>query len=128
MNKPMGFTLIEVMVALLVVAMALSALLTQMSGMIDHTAYLRDKALAQWVANNQLTLERLANRHNNELLVDVKSGSATMGGREWFWTITPQRTVAEGFMQLSVTVRAEQDGEPLATLEGLVDHFHWKRS
>ena len=40
-----GFTLVEVMVALLIVAIALPALLTALYRQADDTAYLRDKVL-----------------------------------------------------------------------------------
>jgi general secretion pathway protein I len=49
-----GFTLVEVMVALAVVAIALPALLVALSQHVDGTGYLRDKSLAQMVAANKL--------------------------------------------------------------------------
>mgnify|MGYP001548877174 CR=1 FL=1 len=49
-----AFTLVEVMVALAVVAIALPALLGALSQQVDATGYLRDKSLAQWVAANNV--------------------------------------------------------------------------
>lgn len=46
-NQHCGFTLIEVMVALTVVAVTLPALLFLLSQQIDGTAYLRDRSVAQ---------------------------------------------------------------------------------
>ncbi|MFT5335623.1 MAG: general secretion pathway protein I, partial [Halioglobus sp.] len=54
-----GFTLIEVMVALAVVAVALPALMLTLNQQIDGTAYIRDKSLANIVAANKLEEIRL---------------------------------------------------------------------
>ena len=54
-----GFTLIEVLVALMVVAMGLSALMIAVSGTARTSGYLRDKTLAQWMALNRLSEVRL---------------------------------------------------------------------
>ena len=56
---PRGFTLIEVLVALMVVAMGLAALMTAVSSTARTSGYLRDKTLAQWMALNRLTEVRL---------------------------------------------------------------------
>ena len=54
-----GFTLVEVMVALAVVAVALPALLLTLSQQIDGLRYLEDRSHAQWVAANRLAELRL---------------------------------------------------------------------
>ena len=57
--KNRGFTLIEVMVALMVIAIALPALLGALYRQVDGSAYLRAKSIAQWVASNKLTENRI---------------------------------------------------------------------
>ena len=59
MKADRGFTLVEVMVALMVIAIALPALLKALYQQVDGTAYLRDKSIAQWVANNKLAENRI---------------------------------------------------------------------
>jgi prepilin-type N-terminal cleavage/methylation domain-containing protein len=54
-----GFTLVEVLVALMIVAIGLSALMVAVSGAARTSGYLRDKTLAQWIALNRLSEVRL---------------------------------------------------------------------
>ena len=49
-----GFTLVEVMVALAVVALAVPALLFTLYQQLEGTEYLRDRSMASWVAANRL--------------------------------------------------------------------------
>ena len=121
-----GFTLVEVMVALLVVALSVSALLSNMMGNVDNTAYLRDKTIAHWVALNQLELMRITNKNTNTLLTDEISGSEQMAGREWFWRIKPVLIKGdwEGFAQLTVSISDSRAGQALVTLVGITDAYH----
>jgi general secretion pathway protein I len=54
-----GFTLIEVLVALMVVAMGLAALMITVSSTARTSGYLRDKTLAQWMALDRISDVRL---------------------------------------------------------------------
>ena len=56
-----GFTLVEVLVALAVLAIALPALLFTIAGQISSLDYMREKSLAHWVAMNKMTELRLQN-------------------------------------------------------------------
>jgi general secretion pathway protein I len=58
-RAPRGFTLVEVLVALVVVAIGLAALMVAVSGAARTSGYLRDKTLAEWIALNRLTEVRL---------------------------------------------------------------------
>lgn len=121
-----GFTLVEVLVAVAVVAVAITALLTAMMRQVDGSAHLRDKLFAEWVALNQLELARLANRHSNQLPASIERGSEEMAGRTWYWRSQPKRAQAAGFIQLEISVAAaEGDNAPaLATVTAILDRFH----
>jgi len=54
-----GFTLVEVLVALVVVALGLAALMVAVQGAARTSGYLRDKTLAQWIALNRIAEVRL---------------------------------------------------------------------
>jgi general secretion pathway protein I len=109
-----GFTLLEVLVALAVVAIALGAIIKVTAESANSTAYLRDRTLASWVALNQI----------NQLLLNpdwpkddsAKSGKAEMADREWRWELRVSETSDKDLRRLEVTVRSRDGAEPLATL------------
>lgn len=91
-----GFTLVEVMIALAIVAMALPALIILVMTQVDGAAHIRNKTYAMWIAENELT--RLTLLNNKELFPTYKlpmkdSGTAEMMGLEWQWKF--ETTVAE---------------------------------
>ena len=53
-RKSRGFTLIEVMVALVVAALALVAVMASISQMIDAGTAMRDRTYASWIAQNKI--------------------------------------------------------------------------
>jgi general secretion pathway protein I len=117
--KPRGFTLIEVMVALAIIGLALPALLFQVMGSVDNEAYFRDKALAQWVAENRLAEARLTRSMGQRVLLGSASGFEDMAGRRWLWRMQTATTSVDGMRRLEIEV-APQDGEKLITLVGFI--------
>lgn len=55
-----GFTLLEVLVALVIVALGMSALLETLNQSANNVMALRDKTVAEWIAMNQIALARLS--------------------------------------------------------------------
>jgi len=113
-----GFTLVEVMVALAIVALALPALLVALSRQVDATGYLRDKSIAQMVASNKLTELRIVSRARQSVLQGRESGSSEMADREWYWWMDSQPTEVPEFYRVEIDIALEEDGaeQPLYTL------------
>lgn len=105
-----GFTLVEVMVAMAVVAVALPALLFALVQQLDGTAYLRERTLASWVAANKLSELRLVVAGGGELPSDELAGETTLAGRDWRWRVNQQATQLPGFTRITVSVEAISDG------------------
>ena len=74
-----GFTLIEVMVALTVAALALVAVMASISQMVDASIAMRDRTYASWVAQNKIAELRLANVQPE---VSETSGEVTFAAGE----------------------------------------------
>lgn len=107
MSNGRGFTLIEVMVALAVVAMALPAMLTLVMSQLDGTVAIREKTLAYWVAENELTRIRMQQRYfDNMKLPETDKGTVTMGSMQWYWEMTREETSMENFYRIELLVYA----------------------
>jgi len=115
-----GFTLVEVMVALAVVAVALPALLLALSQQLDAVRYLDDRAQAQWVAANRLAELRLILTAKGTLQNGTLSGIEELAGREWYWWSEGVETQLPGFFRYEITVADSEAGQdaPLHTLDG----------
>ena len=116
----LGFTLVEVMVALAVVAVALPALLVTLSQQLDGLRYLEDRTHAQWVAANRLAELRLVVGAKGSLQTARVSGTEEMAGRSWYWWSEGVETEVPGFFRYEIVVSDQEDGEasPLHTLNG----------
>jgi general secretion pathway protein I len=77
-----GFTMVEVLVALMIVAMGLAALMVAVSGTARTSGYLRDKTLAQWIALNRLSEVRL---NTTKFGQNTDVGELTFAGRTWHY-------------------------------------------
>jgi general secretion pathway protein I len=113
-----GFTLVEVMVALAIVAVALPALLLALSQQADDTAYLRDKTVAQMVAANKLAEIRLVVGSTRNLQAGRSNGVETMVGRDWHWWVETVATPVEKFFRIEIRVALDpqRQDQPLYTL------------
>ncbi|MDE0930287.1 MAG: type II secretion system minor pseudopilin GspI [Halioglobus sp.] len=104
-----GFTLVEVMVALAIVAVALPAVLMSLYQQVDDTAYLRDKTLAHMVAENRLAEIRLVIGATRNLAAGKDSGLASMADRDWYWWVETKATEVANFFRVEITVSLEEE-------------------
>jgi general secretion pathway protein I len=95
-----GFTLLEVLVALAIVAVALSAII-RVTGLNAHNAlYLENKTFAHWVAMNMMTEIRLQAK-----LPDEKKGKIEMAQREWFWEVNMLDTMDKSLKRIEIKIK-----------------------
>ncbi len=104
-SRARGFTLLEVLVALLLLALALVAMV-RLAGLDARAqAQLRDGTLAQWVAANVVAETRLRTPFP---ALGRSSGEARMGGQRWRWTLDVEPTQEARVRRLDVAVIAAQ--------------------
>lgn len=96
-----GFTLLEVLIALLVLTLALLALTRTAALQVQTFSDLRERTLAGWLAQEVLAETRLANP-----LPDPgrNSGQRRFGGRDWRWEVQVQGTPVPSIRRIDVRV------------------------
>lgn len=103
-----GFTLIEVLVALVVVGLGMLAVIQTVSQTANTSFYMREKTIAHWIAMNQLTQVRLL---PSPPPVDKSSDEVKMAGREWRWTMEVKQSPVESIRRIEVRVRPAEAPE-----------------
>jgi general secretion pathway protein I len=113
-----GFTLVEVLVALMVVAVGLGAVFLSLNQNIYNATYLRDKTIASWVAENRLSELRLADKPP---AVDDTTGDSQMADIRWLWNQKVTETGVNNLLRVEIAVSSELDPDsPLITVTGFV--------
>jgi general secretion pathway protein I len=112
-----GFTLIEVMVALVVVAVSMTAAILAVSERTRDGTYLRDKTLAHWIAMNVITERRL---QPQAPAIGKTSDEVEFAGRRWRWTMVVDKTAVDTMRRIDVSVRTQDASEDtsLASVTG----------
>ena len=114
-----GFTLIEVLVAVGILAVALGAIISSGSSYASNASYLRDKTMATWVAHNVLNQWHLTNQYPSP---GERTGEQEMAGRDWAWVAKVQKTPDADVRRVDIEVRLEEqdEDERLITVSGFL--------
>jgi general secretion pathway protein I len=97
-----GFTLIEVLVALAIVAIGMAAVMGALTSSANTISYLRDKTFAQWVALNQIANLRLSGQLPP---TGNSDGDTDFAGRSWHWRQEVVATQVPGVERIDISVR-----------------------
>ncbi len=112
-----GFTLIEVLIALAVLAIALGAVLRAVGQAVNMAVALKERTVALWVAEDRLAIHEI---RGDWIPVSVRDGTSREGGRQWRWTETVTATPMPGFRRIDIDVRRTGGRRPLAHLVGFL--------
>ncbi len=101
-----GFTLLEVMLALAIFALAATAVLQIASGALSNQQILEEKTVAGWVAENQTALLYLMTREQRAVR---QQGESDMAGSRWYWRTTPLSTGNALLQAVDIEVSLHED-------------------
>ena len=116
-GSPRGFTLIEVLAALVIVALGMLGVIQAVTQTARNGTYLREKTLAHWIAMNVITERRLLAAPPD---VAESSDDVEFAGQRWRWTMTVTQTEVESLRRMDVSVRPADrpEGDALVTVTG----------
>lgn len=96
-----GFTLLEVLVALAILAITLGALIKASGSYASNATYLKEKTFAQWIARNKAVEYHLANTFP---AVGSREGDVTYAQQEWRWRVKVSTTDDRRLRRLDIDI------------------------
>lgn len=117
-----GFTLIEVLIALSIIAIAMTAVIKASSQNIRATHYLQNKTTAMWVAEQIINEARVGIFTFSD--AEVKQTTEFLG-QEWCVIARKEETGNKRIEKVKVSVYEQEETEnttPLITLESYIYH------
>ncbi len=113
-----GFTLLETLVALAILAIALTAAFRAMGVTAQSSGELRERLIGDWVAENRLAELRATNAWPP---AGANEGTADQAGRSYRWREEVKTTANPLFRRVDVSVFGPDSGDhAIARLSGYV--------
>lgn len=100
-----GFTLIEVLVALTIIALSLGVIISSSGAQATQAGHLKNKTIAHWVALNEITKLQIEKTWPD---TGEQKGSSEMANKEWFWTMKVEKTEDDNSRQVVYTVYLDE--------------------
>lgn len=112
-----GFTLLEVMVALVIISLSLAGVAGSMGQMIDTANTMRDRTYASWIAQNKITEMRVSGIVPE---VGESSGEIDYANTTWAWSADVSETGIENMFKVDVSVSFPGDELPIRKVTGFI--------
>lgn len=109
-REQQGFTLLEVLVAIIVVSLAVVSIIQTTAQHVNNTLELEKRMLASWVASNHIAEIRYDAR-TDKLKTGGKTERYKLGGQRWRSRARVQETDVEKVYLVTVNVTADEDQE-----------------
>lgn len=107
-KKNQGFTLIEIIIALMIISVALGAVITTTASSVDHGAHIKEKTIAIWVAKNHIAELSLSEQWPS---IGEKSHEVPMAGKDWFIKSKIIQTPDDNIRRMELSVYTDREHE-----------------
>lgn len=115
-----GFTLVETLVALLIVGLGMTAVFMQLNQVAMNSGYLRDKTLASWIGSNKVTEYSLQSAWPE--IDEIEEEITDFANRDWQLAIVVSETGVENLRRVDVSVALADDPDNIIhTVSGLLE-------
>jgi len=118
--KMQGLTLIEVLIALAIISIAMTAVIKATTQNIRETDYLQQKTMAMWVGQNVLNEVRAGVLVLPDGASSLKQETVLLG-RPWYWQAFKETTPNKRISKIEVKVfnheEEQEEATPLIRLE-----------
>jgi general secretion pathway protein I len=110
-NQSNGFTLLEVLIALAILAIVMVSAIKITADNIKNLWYLENEAIVAIIASNHAVQLRL-----DKEIPEKQEGWDEMAGRRWFWQIKRSTSTLAGLWRYRIDVFLEGDKTPYFSL------------
>ncbi len=117
LKRKSGFTLLEVMIALLVITLGMGAVIVTTGESAWKSSHLRESTIASWVAYNEIALYRAKRSWGS---VTKRSGEAEMANVEWKWEMELSETDDPSLRRMDVEVFIKGETAVKARVTGFI--------
>ncbi len=114
-----AFTLIEVLIALVILAIALLAIVKVMGDSIRGLEAVKERTIAHWIANDTINNAQLG-LISSPTPDSPEQSSTTMLNNTWYVNVSAKETANKYSQQVKVTMSLKQDAKPLWTEYGFI--------
>ncbi|MGB1258187.1 MAG: type II secretion system minor pseudopilin GspI [Thiolinea sp.] len=123
LRKNTGFSLVEVLLALFLVAMVIGIASEVAGNSVRNVTSLKESTFARWVALNQLDGYKIEIAQGATPSAGGDSGEAEMGNMSWRWVREVTTSGSDALLEVRVTVfRADDrsDEDPVMMVKGYI--------
>ena len=111
MKRNKGMTLLEVMLALVILATSGLAVMQAASQALNNQSYLQQKTFAMWIASNRIAELKLQKTWPS---LSWKNEEIEFANVKWYWRYQGVATANVNFIALDVEVSDKKNGKALA--------------